>query len=79
MDDVKGKTESPVIGISLNAQFSAGRTVVFQTHVPQEIEPKEWKLTDARDTVGVFARAMCAIGDERAQVPGDSQGVPVKS
>lgn len=37
MDDAKGKVESPVIGISLNAQFSAGRTVVFQTHVPQDV------------------------------------------
>jgi hypothetical protein len=37
MDDAKGKTESPVIGLSLNAQFAAGRTVVFQTHVPQDV------------------------------------------
>jgi|HubBroStandDraft_1064217.scaffolds.fasta_scaffold97413_4 hypothetical protein len=37
MDDAKGKVESPVIGISLNAQFSAGRTVVFQTHMPQDV------------------------------------------
>jgi hypothetical protein len=37
MDDAKGKTESPTIGISLNAQFSAGRTVVFQTYVPQDV------------------------------------------
>lgn len=40
MDDVKGKVESPVIGLSLNAQFAAGRTVVFQTHVPQDIKPE---------------------------------------
>jgi len=37
MDDAKGKVESPTIGISLNAQFAAGRTVVFQTFVPQDI------------------------------------------
>jgi hypothetical protein len=37
MDDEKGKVESPTIGISLNAQFSAGRTVVFQTYVPQSV------------------------------------------
>jgi hypothetical protein len=37
MDDAKGKVESPVIGLSLNAQFAAGRTVVFQTHVPQDV------------------------------------------
>lgn len=37
MSDEKGKTESPTIGISLNAQFAAGRTVVFQTYVPQDV------------------------------------------
>lgn len=37
MDDAKGKVESPTIGISLNAQFAAGRTVVFQTYVPQDV------------------------------------------
>ena len=37
MDDEKGKVESPTIGISLNAQFAAGRTVVFQTYVPQSV------------------------------------------
>jgi hypothetical protein len=37
MDEAKGKVESPVIGLSLNAQFAAGRTVVFQTHVPQDV------------------------------------------
>jgi uncharacterized protein YciW len=45
MDDVKGnvetpKVETPTIGISLNAQFAAGRTVVFQTFVPQSITPE---------------------------------------
>jgi hypothetical protein len=37
MDDAKGKVESPTIGISLNAQFAAGRSVVFQTYVPQDV------------------------------------------
>ena len=37
MDEAKGKVESPTIGISLNAQFAAGRTVVFQTYVPQDV------------------------------------------
>lgn len=37
MDDEKGKVETPTIGVSLNAQFAAGRTVVFQTYVPQSI------------------------------------------
>ena len=37
MSDEKGKVESPVIGLSLNAQFAGGRTVVFQTHVPQDV------------------------------------------
>lgn len=40
MDEAKGKTESPTIGISLNAQFAAGRTVVFQTFVPQDVTPE---------------------------------------
>lgn len=40
MDEVKGKVESPTMGISLNAQFSAGRTVVFQTYVPQDVTPE---------------------------------------
>jgi hypothetical protein len=37
MDDAKGKTESPTIGISVNLQYAAGRSVVFQTYVPQDI------------------------------------------
>ncbi len=40
MDDEKGKVESPTIGISLNAQFAAGRTVVFQTYCPQDVTPQ---------------------------------------
>ena len=40
MDEAKGKTESPTIGLSLNAQFAAGRTVVFQTYVPQDVSPE---------------------------------------
>ena len=40
MDDAKGKVESPTLGISLNAQFAAGRTVVFQTYVPQDVNPE---------------------------------------
>jgi hypothetical protein len=40
MDEAKGKVESPTIGISLNAQFAAGRTVVFQTFVPQDMTPE---------------------------------------
>jgi hypothetical protein len=40
MDDAKGKVESPTIGISLNAQFAAGRTVVFQTYVPLDMTPE---------------------------------------
>ena len=44
MDDAKGKVESPTIGISLNAQFAAGRTVVFQTFVPQDINAEGLKI-----------------------------------
>lgn len=35
MDDSKGET-APALGISLSLQYAGGRTVVFQTHVPQE-------------------------------------------
>lgn len=35
MDDSKGDT-APALGISLSLQYAGGRTVVFQTHVPQE-------------------------------------------
>ena len=33
--DVKGET-APALGISLNAQFAAGRQLVFQTHVERD-------------------------------------------
>ncbi len=53
MEDVKGET-APALGISLNAQFAAGRQLVFQTHVPQEatredIQALLLKLNDAID------------------------------
>lgn len=35
MSDSKGET-APALGISLSLQYAGGRTVVFQTHVPQE-------------------------------------------
>lgn len=40
MTELKGET-APALGISLNAQFAAGRQVVFQTHVAQETAPEE--------------------------------------
>ncbi len=36
MSDSKGAETAPALGISLSLQYAGGRTVVFQTHVPQE-------------------------------------------
>lgn len=54
MDGEKGKAESPTIGISLNAQFSAGRTVVFQTYVPQDV---------TGEGLGVILQKLNAVAD----------------
>ena len=40
MSEAKGET-APALGVSINAQFAAGRQIVFQTHVDQEIAPKK--------------------------------------
>lgn len=53
MSDEKGET-APALGVSINAQFAAGRQIVFQTHVDQEIKPEDLtallkKFNDAID------------------------------
>ena len=64
MDDAKGKTESPSIGLSLSAQFSAGRTVVFQTHVPQDINP---------EGLGVILEKLNGVADREEAFYGQEQ------
>lgn len=53
MDDSKGADTAPALGVSLNAQFAAGRQVVFQTHVPKDISGKE--LDDLLDKLNASA------------------------
>ncbi len=37
MDDAKGKVEYPAMGVSVRAQYTAGREVVFQLHFPMDV------------------------------------------
>ena len=41
MGDTKGVGEAPALGVSINAQFAAGRQIVFQSYVPQEAPVEE--------------------------------------
>lgn len=69
MDDAKGKTESPTIGISLNMQFAAGRTVVFQTFVPQDVNVDGLNvILDKLNSVGDRAEAFYAQDQARKQL-----------
>jgi hypothetical protein len=69
MDDAKGKVESPTIGISLNAQFAAGRTVVFQTYVPQDVTVDGINaILDKLNAVGDRAEAYYAQDQARRQL-----------
>ena len=52
MNDSKGET-APALGISLSAQFAGGRTVVFQTHVPQDVPKVD--LDNMMDTLNAVA------------------------
>lgn len=52
MNDSKGET-APALGISLSAQYAGGRTVVFQTHVPQDMAQE--KLDDMMDKLNAVA------------------------
>ena len=37
MDDAKGKVEYPAMGVSIRAQYAAGREAVFQLHFPMDV------------------------------------------
>ncbi len=68
MTEVKGET-APALGVSINAQFAAGRQIVFQTHVDQEIAPEALtallkKMNDAVD----LEELVYAIPDLEKQV-----------
>ena len=76
MDDVKGKVESPVIGISLNAQFAGGRTVVFQTHVPQDVTVDGINvILDKLNSVADRAEAYYAQEQARRQLEVEQKAV----
>lgn len=70
MDDEKGsKTESPTIGISVNLQYAAGRSVVFQTYVPQDINVEGLNvILDKLNFVGDRAEAYYAQEPARRQL-----------
>jgi hypothetical protein len=69
MADDKGKVEVPSIGVSLNLQYAAGRTVVFQTHVPQSISVEGLDvILDKFNAVGDRAEAYYAQEQARRQL-----------
>lgn len=60
MNDVAEAKTAPALGISFKASVGDGKELVFQTHVPQEIEPKELnalldKIKAAAERQGAFA------------------------
>lgn len=69
MDEVKGADTAPALGVSLNAQFAAGRQVVFQTHVPQDISGKDLdNLLDKMNASADRAEAYYAQDQIRRQL-----------
>jgi hypothetical protein len=69
MDDEKGKTEVPSIGISVNLQYAAGRSMVFQTHVPQSVTVEGLDvITDKLNAVADRAEAYYAQEPARRQL-----------
>ena len=68
MDDSKGET-APALGISLSAQFAQGRTVVFQTHVAQDMSKVELdKMMDRLNAVADRQEAFYAIDQAERQL-----------
>lgn len=66
MSDLKGDATAPALGVSLNAQFAAGRQVVFQTHVPQDVSLVE--LNNLLDTMNAAVdRAEAYYAQEQAR------------
>jgi hypothetical protein len=66
MDDLKGE---PALGISVSAQYAAGRTVVFQTHVDQAISKEDLAaIVDKLNAVADRDEAYYAQEQARRQV-----------
>jgi hypothetical protein len=76
MDDVKGKTESPTIGMSVNLQYAAGRSVVFQTYFPQDVNVEGLNIIlDKFNAVGDRAEAYYAQEQARRQLEIEEKSV----
>jgi len=69
MSDLKGVDTAPALGVSMNAQFAAGRQVVFQTHVPQDVSIDDLnKLLDTMNEAADRAEAYYAQEQARRQL-----------
>lgn len=69
MTDTKGVETAPALGLSLNAQFAAGRQIVFQTHVAQDVPTESLnKLLDTMNAVVDRAEAYYAQDQARKQL-----------
>lgn len=60
MDDKEATAALPAIGMSYKVGLGDGKELVFQTHVPQNVEPAEMdalidKLRDAADRQAAFS------------------------
>jgi|GEM_PF-3775490 len=72
MSDLKGTETAPALGVSLNAQFAAGRQVVFQTHVAQDTTEGEMNnLLDLMNAVVDRQEAFYAQEQARRQLEVD--------
>lgn len=68
MDDLKGET-APALGISVEAQYSTGRKVVFQSHVDQATSAEDIsKLLDKVNGVVDRQEAYYAIDQAQRQL-----------
>ena len=68
MDDSKGE-KVPALGISLNAQFAQGRSVVFQTYVDLEVSKEVLdQLMDKLNAVADRQEAFYAIDQAERQL-----------
>lgn len=66
MSEEKGKVESPAIGLSVRAQYSAGRETVFQLYFPMDVTPDG--INSMLDKVnGVVDRAEAYYAQEQAR------------
>lgn len=68
MDDLKGEA-APALGISVSAQYATGRTVVFQTHVDQNISAADLNaLLDKTNEAADRQEAFYAIDQAQRQL-----------